>query len=332
MLRTLFLEPFDSAFMRRALVGVLVLGGFVPAVGVWIVLKRLSYLGDAMSHGLLTGVAGAYLLGINLTVGALFGGLLMAAVVGILSTIRTVRSDAAIGIAETVLFSLGLMLVSRNSGRISLDLSHVLFGQIATTSWADVRLNAALAGIGLLFMAVAIEDLSATVFDPVHAKLSGVRVAAMDYGLLVLLAIAVVISLQSVGLLMSVAMLVIPASTARLVVSTLRAMIAMAVLCGLAGGVVGLLVSYHASTPPGATIALTLSALFIVTAVLSQGRNGERSTVLMRRRASSGGGDVYAGSGPVAVLVAQGNRHISVGPVESTGEEGLRDRFDGTTL
>ena len=266
-------EPFASAFMRRALIGVVIIGVFVPAVGTWIVLRRLSYLGDAMSHALLSGVAGAYLLGINLTIGALVGGAAMAALVGALSLISSLRQDAAVGIAETVLFSIGLILISIHSERIGIDLTHFLFGQITTTTRSDLTVNATLAVVGMAFMAVSFADLRAATFDPVHARLSGVRIKALDRLLLLLLALAVVASLQSVGLLMSVALLVTPTSTARILSSSLPKIIAISSAIGVAGGSIGLLVSYHLSTPPGATIALLLSAGLVTVAALRSAIN-----------------------------------------------------------
>ncbi len=280
MIRAVLFDPFASSFMKRALVGVLITGGFAPAVGAWIVLRRLSYLGDAMSHALLSGVAGAYLLGINLTIGALAGGVAMAALVGLLSALPYLRQDAAVGVAETMLFSTGLILISLHSDRIAIDLSHFLFGQITTTNSSDLLISGCLAAVGIGFMVAQFSDLRAATFDPVHARLAGVRVTVLDRALLLVLALAVVASLQSVGLLMSVALLVTPASTARMVTGSLPAMIALSSAIGVVGGSSGLIVSYHLSSPPGATIALILSAILIVTAVCRQ-----LMTVLFRRAA-----------------------------------------------
>jgi manganese/iron transport system permease protein len=277
-MRALLLDPFASSFMQRALIGVLITAGFAPAVGAWIVLRRLSYLGDAMSHALLSGVAGAYLLGINLTIGALFGGVAMAALVGLLSALPHLRQDAAVGVAETMLFSIGLILISTHSDRISVDLTHFLFGQITTMTNSDLISNATLAALGMGFMALCFHDLRAATFDPVHAKLAGVRVVMLDRALLLLLALAVVASLQSVGLLMSVALLVTPASTARILTASLQTMVALSSTIGIVGGVVGLILSYHLSTPPGATIALILTG-FLVTAAairIPRNRSGQR--------------------------------------------------------
>ena len=250
--------------MQRALLGVVLIGVFVPAVGVWIVLRRLSYLGDAMSHGLLAGVAGAYLAGWNVTIGALIAGLAMAVLISGLSRFPKLHEDAVIGVAETILFSVGLILISRKSSRIGVDLSHFLFGQLATTSAGDLRLNAAITGIGLVLIVVFFQDLRAATFDPIHAKLAGIRVGVMSTGLLVLLALAIVTSLQTVGLLMSVAMLVSPATAARVLTDRLPVTIMLASVLGVVSGFVGLTLAYHLSAPPGATIALTAAAVLML--------------------------------------------------------------------
>jgi ABC-type Mn2+/Zn2+ transport system permease subunit len=266
MLTRLLLDPFASNFMQRALIAIVVIGIFVPAVGTWIVLRRLAYLGDAMAHSLLSGVSVAYLLGLNLTLGALFGGVAMAFLVGSLAAIPYLRQDAAVGVAETILFSIGLILISLNSSRINIDLTHFLFGQITTTTVSDLLINSALAVGGLSVMVVFFDDLRSTIFDPSHARLSGVRVVFIDRLLLLLLACAIVASLQSVGLLMSVALLVTPPSIARLLTSSLAKMIFLSSAIGLGAGITGLIISYHQSTPPGATIALTLSAVLVIVA------------------------------------------------------------------
>jgi ABC-type Mn2+/Zn2+ transport system permease subunit len=284
-----FVDPYRSGFMQRALLAVLLIGSFVPAVGVWIVLRRLSYLGDAMSHALLAGVAGAYLLGISVIIGALFGGIAMALVIAALSRIPGIREDASIGVAETVLFALGLVLIGHQSGKFSVDLTHFLFGQIATTSRGDLLLSAALAVAGVAFMTARFHDLRASTFDATHARLTGLSVDMLTYGLLLLLAIAVVVSLQTVGLLMSVAMLVTPATTARLLTNRLPRTIVLSSTFGVASGVVGLTLSYHFATPPGATIALT-AALWLVL-VLSL-----RAIVRQARSTRPRSGPVHRGS------------------------------------
>lgn len=256
-------EPYESEFMRNALQASVLVGVLAPVVGVWIVLRRLAYLGDAMSHSLLAGVALAYLAGVSITLGALVAGAVMAVLIGVLAAHPRLREDAVIGIVETALFAIGVILVSVRSDTIAVDLGAFLFGQITTVTPGELRLNAALTAGAVVTVIWLFADLKATSFDPVHARLVGVRVSLLGHAVLLLLTIAIVVSLQTVGLLMSVSMLVTPAAAARLVTTRTSTMTAVAIGVGVGVGasIVGLTVSFHLGTPPGATVALAAVAI-----------------------------------------------------------------------
>lgn len=259
-----FIEPYQSSqFMRLAALGAVLVGVLAPAVGVWILLRRLAYLGDAMSHATLGGVAAAYLLGVSLTLGALAAGLAMAAMIALLGTRRRLAQDAIIGVAETILFAAGVILISRSDG-VGLDLSHYLFGQITTVRPGDLVLNGALMVVALVTIVVVFRDLRSATFDPLHARQVGISTRALDHLLLALVSVTVVVSLQTVGLLMSVAMLVTPAATARLVTNRVTTMTGVAILLGVTAALGGLTLSYHLASPPGATIALVAAAQLLV--------------------------------------------------------------------
>jgi ABC-type Mn2+/Zn2+ transport system permease subunit len=257
-------DPYSSEFMQRALVAAVLVGVVAPVVGVWIVLRRLAYLGDAMSHSLLAGVAGAYLWGWSVTGGALVAGVAMAGLVGLLAAHPRLREDAVIGVVGTALFALGVVLVSTRTTAIGVDLSSFLLGQITTVTDADLVTNGTLAVLVLGLVGWFFTDLRHATFDPVHAAVTGVPVATLGFGLLVVLAVAIVVSLQTVGLLMSVAMLVNPAATARLVATRVSTMTLAAVGFGVSSAVVGLTASYHLSSPPGATVALAAVTVLAV--------------------------------------------------------------------
>jgi ABC-type Mn2+/Zn2+ transport system permease subunit len=258
-----FSVPYEAQFMRHAAVAALLVGLIAPPVGIWIVQQRLSYLGDAMSHATLLGVAGAYLIGQSLAGGALAAGLVMGLLIAILNSHPRLADDAIIGVVETAMFAVGVILISR-SDRIGVDLSHFLFGQITTATSGDLRTNAVLAIIAFALLALFFRDLRAATFDPTHAALVGVRVGALRYALLALLSITIVVSLQTVGLLMSVAMLVTPASAAGLVSRRMTTMMATATAVGVASALLGLTLSYHLAAPSGATIALVACAVLVV--------------------------------------------------------------------
>jgi ABC-type Mn2+/Zn2+ transport system permease subunit len=261
-----FTDPYATEFMRRAGLTALLIGVLAPTIGVWVVLRRLAYLGDAMSHGTLAGVAVAYLAGISITVGALAAGVVMGLLVAFFDRQRRLGHDSAIGVAETFMFATGLILISRNDS-IGVDLTHLLLGQIVTTSTHDVVVNSALTALALGIVAVTFSDLRHVTFDPGHARQVGIPVGPLRLVLIVLISITVVVSLGTVGLLMSVAMLVVPAATARLVTQRVETMTAVAIAVGVLSALVGLTASYHLATPPGPTIALATVTCFAVATV-----------------------------------------------------------------
>ena len=247
--------------MKNALAIAVIVGILCPIVGVWVVLRRLAYLGDAMSHASLSGVAIAYLVGASIVAGALVAGLVMGLLIALLGA-RKLADDSVIGVVETILFALGVIIISRSSN-ISVDLTHFLFGQITTVAASDVQLNAVLAVLALATVAIFFRDLISATFDPIHARQVGINVGLLRFIVLGLVSICVVVSLQTVGLLMSVAMLVTPAASARLITNRIGVMTTVSALIGLGAAVTGLILSYHLSTPPGATIALTAATAFL---------------------------------------------------------------------
>ena len=254
-------DPYTSQFMRNAAAIALVVGVVAPVVGVWVVLRRLAYLGDAMSHGTLAGVALGYLTGVGVVAGALVAGLVMGFGVAWLERRPKVGQDAAIGVVETALFATGVLVIS-STDRIGVDLTHFLFGQIVTVGRSDIVVNVALAIGALTIVGARFGDLRATAFDEEHAAQVGIHVDRLRLTLLGLISITVVISLDTVGLLMSVAMLVTPAAAARLITTRVETMTAVAVGIGTSSALGGLTLSYHLGTPPGPTIALTTVAWF----------------------------------------------------------------------
>lgn len=277
-----FTDPYQTDFMRNAAITAILVGVLAPTVGVWVVLRRLAYLGDAMSHGTLAGVAGAYLAGISITLGALAAGVVMGLLVAGFDRQRRLGHDSAIGVAETLMFSIGVILISRSDG-IGVDLTHYLFGQIVTTSTDDIVVNAALTAVALAIVAIAFDDLRNVTFDPGHARQVGIPVGPLRLVLVALISITVVVSLGTVGLLMSVAMLITPAATARLVTNRIESMTALAIAVGVTSSLVGLTISYHVATPPGPTIALVTVVWFAAATIASHlsapdGRSSRRTT------------------------------------------------------
>ena len=254
------IEPFQTSFMQRAFIAAIIIGVVAPTVGTWVVLRRMANLGDAMAHGTLAGVALAYAAGINVLFGAMGAGLIIAALLLLLSSNRRLGQETVITVLGTAFFALGVVVISRLDTGV--ELTHFLFGRLLTVTWGDIWLNLALGGAAVLVVVALFGELQLATFDHVQAEQVGVRVELIQAVLVFLLAIVVVISLRAVGTIMSVTMLVTPAATARLMSKTLQRMTLLGVAFGVGEGVVGLIVSYHLESAPGATIGLLSAVIF----------------------------------------------------------------------
>lgn len=258
----LLVEPFDLQFMRTALAATMLVAIAAGAVGVHVVLRRMSFVGHAVAHSVLPGVVVAVLFGGALVFGALLAGVLAAVVIGLVSLRHRVREDTAIGVVLSGMLALGVLLMSQ-AGEFR-DLSHILFGNILSVApgdlWALTAMTAVVVGLVALFH----RELAVTAVDPTHAAASGVPVGLVRMGLLVLLAPTIVIGVDTVGVILMTAMLVTPAATAGLLTRRLVPMMLISVGIGMVSGFAGLLVSYHVGGSSGAAIVLVATGLFIV--------------------------------------------------------------------
>jgi ABC-type Mn2+/Zn2+ transport system permease subunit len=279
------MEPFEYDFMVRAAVATIAVCIAAPACGVWALSRRLVYLTDAMSHGMLAGVAGAAIIGGSLLVGGLIAALAMALFISLLVVRARVPEDGAIGVVGQGLFALGVIGVSLQSEPRAL--AHVLFGNPLTVSRFDVIVDVALVVIVIGTLAVMKPALLATTFDAVHARTVGMRVGLIDSALLVVLSMTVVAGLVTVGVLMAVTLIVAPAVTARMLGRSLNAMFAIAVASGLMAGVVGLLLSYHAGLPTGPTVALLAVAQVGVAALWAHPARASRRSLIPDRASAA---------------------------------------------
>ncbi len=266
-------DPFQAEFMQRAFIAAIIIGIVAPVVGTWIVLRRMANLGDAMSHGTLAGVGLAYAAGFNVLVGAMGAGLLIALLLLAFSANRRIGQETVITVLGTAFFAIGVVVISRLDTGV--ELTHFLFGRLLTVSWGDIWLNLALGGGTVLIVALMFGELRLATFDHVQAEQVGVRVELVQAVLVLLLSVVVVISLRAVGTIMSVTMLVTPAATARLLARTLKQMTLIGVAIGVTVGVVGLMLSYHLDSAPGATIGLLAAAVFCVVFALTLPRRNK---------------------------------------------------------
>lgn len=254
------IAPFRYSFMQNGLLAIVLVGVTCATVGVYVVLRRMAFIGDALSHTALPGLVVAYLQGWNLFGGALVAGLITALGIGWLSRREEVREDTAIGILFTAMFSLGILLVSTT--RSFRDLSHMLFGNILGVTGPDLAVIGVVAVVVVAALGIFHKELELTSFDPTHAAVIGLRPDRIRYGLLMLLALAVVSAIQAVGVVLTSALLVTPAAAAALLTNRLPRMMLLATLIAVGSGIVGLYASYYASVSSGAAIVLTCTTCF----------------------------------------------------------------------
>lgn len=263
------LDAFQVPFMQRALAAVLLIGVLAGAVGVLVVLRRLAFLADALTHTIFPGIVIAFLSGHSLLLGALAFGLLSALLLSGLTTRRGVGQDAALAILLTSFFAVGVALVSRSRGYTA-DLAGLLFGRVLSIQPADLVQMAVVAAVVLLTLAALRKELLLRAFDPEGSAALGYRTAVLDLVLNLAVALVVVMAVKAVGTVLVIAMLVVPAATARLVTDRVAPMTAVSVALGALAGWLGLATSYQASIrwdvslAAGATVVVLLVCFFLL--------------------------------------------------------------------
>lgn len=251
-------DPLAYDFMQRALLGTLALSIAAPVAGVWATSRRLVYLTDAMSHALLSGVAGAAILGASLLLGAFVAAVVMASLVAWLVVRARVPEDSAIGTAGQGLFALGAIGVSLQHDPRAL--SHILFGNALTITGTEVKLQIALSLLVLAGCWLALPVLSASTFDPVHARTVGIRTGIVDGAVILTLALLVVVGLSTVGVLMALTLYLAPAVASSQVTARLVPRLVCASLLGVGAGTVGLFASYYLALPTGPVVGVVAVA------------------------------------------------------------------------
>ena len=280
--------PLAYGFMQRGMLVAVLVGVACSVVGCYVVLRSMAFIGDAMAHSILPGVAVAYLLKGSLVVGGLVAAIAVALGIGFFSRQGRLKEDSAIGILFAAAFSLGVILIS-SIRTYAMDLSHILFGNVLGVGVADLVLTAALVVVVLLVVFLLYKELLVVSFDPVLAATLRLPAERLRLVLLVLLAVTVVVSLQSVGIGLVASMLVTPAATAYLLTRRLPRMIGLSALFGALSGVIGLYASYYLDVVSGAAIVLTATGFFLL-AFLFAPRRG----LVWRRLHRAGNGRVSA--------------------------------------
>lgn len=256
----LFIEPLTYGFMQRGLLVTVLVALVCSLLSCWLVLMGWSLMGDGISHAVLPGVALAYILGAPFALGALIAALVAVALIGSVAARGRVREDAAIGIVFTVMFALGLVLLSAFPSQV--DLHSVIFGNVLGVSWADVWQIGLLAVLVVAVLLIKRRDLVLYAFDPGYTHAIGLSPKLLSGLLLVALALTSVLALQIVGVVLVVALLVIPGATARLLTDRFTTMLLISAGVCLTAALVGFFMGYLLDVSAGGTVVLALGVLF----------------------------------------------------------------------
>lgn len=256
------LEPFSYEFFRNGLIIATLAGALCGLIGVFVVLRGMSYIGHGLSHAVFGGAALAAVLNLNYFLGAGFWGLASGLMIGRVSRKRIIGADAAIGVITTASFAMGLALQAR-FGQAKRSIDAVLFGNVLGVFTSDIL---AVAGVGILSVVVIVglyRKLLFATFDPEVAGVSGVSVPAMEAVLMVLLSATILVTVRVIGVLLISALLVLPAVTARLMTNSFGRMLWLSPVLGAIFGGVGMYISWYADIPSGAVIILSGTLVFI---------------------------------------------------------------------
>src|SRR5512139_3764905 len=258
-----FFTPLSYEFMQRGLLASVIVGVLCAVMGTYVVLRGMAFLGDAMAHAILPGIAIAYILDGSLLIGAIAAAGAVALGIGFFTRNGNLKEDTAIGILFAAALSLGVALISTMQ-TYAVDLSHILFGNVLGVSTNDLWLTAILGAGILLTVGLLYKQFLVISFDPVLAATLRLPAELLRYVMLLLLALTVVVSLQTVGVGLSSAMLVTPAATAYLLTRRLFPMMLVSALIGALSSVTGLYLSFYLNVVSGAAIVLTATSFFLM--------------------------------------------------------------------
>jgi len=258
-------------FLQKALFTSVVVGMICGVIGSFIILRGMSLMGDAISHAVLPGVALSYAFGINFFVGAVITGVLTAVGIGYVSQNSRIKNDTAIGILFTSAFALGIIMITMLKS--STDLYHILFGNVLAVRPSDMWVTVGIGVVVIVTVYAFYKELLLTSFDPTIAAAYGLRNNLIHYLLMTLLTMVTVASLQTVGIVLVVAMLITPAATAYLLTDRLWVMIYLAAGFGMISAIVGLYFSFTYNLASGATIVMVATGLFLLAFLFSR-KNG----------------------------------------------------------
>ena len=260
MIETLF-EPFQFAFFRHGLVVAMLAGALCGMIGVYVVLRGMSYIGHGLSHAIFGGAAASSVVSFNYYIGAGVWGIVSALIISRVTRRRVIGSDAAIGVITTASFALGLAVFAR-FGAAEKSIDAVLFGSILGVTVGDIWVIAVVTLGAAAMIFLCYRALLFTTFDPEVAEVSGINAGRIDALLMLILAVSILVTMKVIGVLLIAAMLVIPPSTARMATNSFARMLGISTVLGSLCGFVGMYLSYHLDISPGAGIVLIGAAIF----------------------------------------------------------------------
>ncbi|CAI80270.1 TPA: metal ABC transporter permease [Staphylococcus aureus] len=265
---------FTYQFLNRALITSIIVGMVCGTVGSLIVLRGLSLMGDAMSHAVLPGVALSFLFGIPMFIGALITGMIASIFIGYITSSSKTKPDAAIGISFTAFLASGIIIISLIN--TTTDLYHILFGNLLAITNSAFLTTIVIGSIVLILIIIFYRPLMISTFDPTFSRMSGLNTTLLHYFVMLLLSLVTVASIQTVGIILVVALLITPASTAFLISKKLYSMMIIASLISVISSIVGLYYSYIYNIPSGATIVLCTFVIYIITLFFTKYTNRKK--------------------------------------------------------
>lgn len=277
-----FIESiFAYEFLQRALITSIMVGIICGVIGSFIVLRGMALMGDAISHAVLPGVALSYMFGVSFFYGAAFTGILTALGIGVISQHSRIKNDASIGIVFSSMFALGIILIT--TAQSATDLTQILFGNVLSVRASDMYLTLGVGAFVLIIVFIFYKELLISSFDETMAAVYGLKTRLIHYGIMLLLTLVTVASLQTVGVILVVAMLITPAATAYLLTNRLSVMIFLAAGFGSVSSIIGLYFSFEKNLPSGPVIVLVTTALFVI-AFLFSPKQGIIWRIIRRKR------------------------------------------------
>lgn len=255
-------DLINYSFLQKSLFTAIMVGILSGVIGSFIILRGMALMGDAISHAILPGVVASYMIGINYFFGAVIMGTLTALGIGFVSQNSKIKSDTSIGIVFSAFFALGIILLMK--AQTAIDLTQILFGNVLTVRTSDMWLTFGVGIFVLTCIFIFYKEFLITSFDPVIAKAYGMNTSFIHYLMMILLTLVTVASLQTVGVILVVAMLITPAATAYLLTKKMSRMIVLSALFGAISAITGLYFSFRYNLTSGAVIVLVATFFFLV--------------------------------------------------------------------